>query len=54
MAIVFLQTPNPIVAAFNEIPLVVQTPKGRYDQLTKDLANATTTWERNEIQKKMA
>lgn len=54
MAIVFLQIPNPIVAAFNEIPLVVQTPKGRYDQLTKDLANATTTWERNEIQKKMA
>ncbi len=53
MAIVFLQTPPEIAAAFNEIPLVVQTPKARYDQLTKDLENATTEEERANIQKEM-
>ena len=53
MAIVFLQTPPKIAAAFNEIPLVVQTPKARYDQLTKDLENATTEEERANIQREM-
>lgn len=53
MAIVFLQTPPAIAAAFNEIPLVVQTPKARYDQLTQDLANATSEAERTKIQAEM-
>lgn len=53
MAIVFLQTPPGIAAAFNEIPLVVQTPKARYDQLTSDLAKATTADERTRIQQEM-
>lgn len=37
MAIVYLQEPAQYSAAFNPIKLVVQTPKGRYDQLAKDL-----------------
>ncbi|MDE5709160.1 MAG: hypothetical protein K2I32_06925 [Alistipes sp.] len=53
MAIVILKAPPALVAAFNEIPLVVQTPKARYDQLTLDLAKATTTAERTRIQSEM-
>lgn len=53
MAIVFLQTPPGIAAAFNEIPLVVQTPKARYDQLTQDLKAATTEAQRAKIQKEL-
>lgn len=53
MAIVILQAPPAVAAAFNEIPLVLQTPKARYDQLTQDLANATTAAERTKIQNEM-
>lgn len=53
MAIIFLQQPPAFVAAFNEIPLVVQTPKGRYEQLKQDFANAESQWEKNQIQKMM-
>lgn len=53
MAVVFLQTPPTFAAAFNEIPLVVQTPKARYDQLTQDLDKATTVAERTQIQNEM-
>lgn len=53
MAIVILQAPPAVAAAFNEIPLVVQTPKARYDQLTQDLAKATTAEQRSAIQNEM-
>lgn len=53
MAIVILQAPPAVAAAFNEIPLVVQTPKARYDQLTQDLAKATTAEQRIAIQNEM-
>ena len=54
MAIVFLEEPPKIAAAFNEMPLVVQTPKGRYEQLTKDLQNASTAEEFEQIQAEMS
>lgn len=53
MAIVIIQAPPAVAAAFNEIPLVLQTPKARYDQLTEDLAKATTAAERTQIQNEM-
>lgn len=53
MAIVIVQAPPSMAAAFNEIPLVVQTPKARYEQLTQDLSKATTSAERTKIQNEM-
>lgn len=53
MALEIVQAPPSVAAAFNEIPLVVKTPKARYEQLAQDLSKATTAAERTKIQNEM-
>lgn len=54
MAIVILKSPPQVAAAFNPMEFEVQTPKGRYAQLQKDLQNATSQEERDRIALEMS
>lgn len=54
MAIVILKSPPQVAAAFNPMEFEVQTPKGRYAQLQKDLHNATSQEERDRIALEMS